>query len=143
MKCINCGSAEHLTRACTKAEVPKDKRPCWKCGKPGHLGRDCRSGGATKLVDEPANGERECFGLFDHEGFTVVKEKSRPMPKGATLGSFIDKNTFEILMGKDEVANDFEAAKCEGAFAATNAAPQPCIFPNLFLSADLEDEFPR
>ncbi len=143
MKCINCGSTDHLTRACTKAEVPKDKRPCWKCGKPGHLGRDCRSGGATKLVDEPANGERECFGLFDHEGFAVVKKKSRPMPKGATLGSFIDKNAFEIFMGKDEVANDFEAAKCEGSFAATNAAPQPCIFPNSFLSADLEDEFPR
>ena len=36
-KCINCGSLAHLTKDCTAGEVPRDKRPCWKCGRPGHI----------------------------------------------------------------------------------------------------------
>ena len=52
-RCVNCGSREHLTRECPKPEVAKDKRPCWKCGKPGHIGAQCRSSGEpVKLVDE-------------------------------------------------------------------------------------------
>ena len=43
-KCINWGATDHLTKDCKKAEVPRDKRLCWKCNRPGHLGRDCCNG---------------------------------------------------------------------------------------------------
>ena len=80
-KCINCGSVDHMTSDCNKAEVPRDKRPCWKCGKPGHLGRDCRGGG-PKAIGNVEHGvdlaaffgcleyERSGIGALEGDGFT-------------------------------------------------------------------------
>ena len=47
---MTCGPLSHLTKDCTAAEVPRDTRPCWKCGEPGHISAQCTSGAAT-LVD--------------------------------------------------------------------------------------------
>ena len=35
-ECVNCSSKDHLTHNCDKPQFPREKRPCWKCGKPGH-----------------------------------------------------------------------------------------------------------
>ena len=82
MKCINCGGADHITRACQKPELPKEKRPCWKCGKPGHLGRDCRSSG---LVDDETADMADYFGCVTCEGefmdgFSKAKKTFKPVP---------------------------------------------------------------
>ena len=39
-KCINCGGA-HETRECPKPQVSREDRPCWRCGKTGHIGANC------------------------------------------------------------------------------------------------------
>jgi len=67
-KCVNCGSDAHPSRDCPKPRIEdKSKRPCWKCGKLGHLGKDCRGGGqAAKLVDN-ADELPDFFGSVDFE----------------------------------------------------------------------------
>ena len=52
----SCGSLDHRTKDCTKAEFPKNKRPCWECGIPGHIGRDCckHLGGNSKVFSKVA-----------------------------------------------------------------------------------------
>ena len=61
-RCVNCGSAEHQSRDCNKAHVPREKRPCWRCGLPGHLGAQCTSGMKANLCDE--EGFAQLFFLF-------------------------------------------------------------------------------
>ncbi len=59
LRCINCGGKDHLARDCNKPQVPPSKRPCFKCGKPGRIGANCRDGGASikavEEADEPAS----------------------------------------------------------------------------------------
>ena len=58
-KCINCGGA-HETRDCPKPQVSKEDRPCWRCGKTGHIGANCpnKPSGqkiAAMVATEPTN----------------------------------------------------------------------------------------
>ena len=39
-RCLNCGQPDHTVGDCPKPEVPKDERPCFECGKQGHLACD-------------------------------------------------------------------------------------------------------
>ena len=150
MKCINCGGTDHLTRACQKPEVPKDKRPCWKCGKPVHLGRDCRGGGATKLVDDEASDAPVFFGAVDYVGgddegyfkehWQIEKRKTKPRPRGATLASFIDKNTFEMLEEREALANEPKAGVSRSDFSHGKCHISACISCiNSFSSAGLDN----
>ena len=41
-KCFNCGG-DHFVTDCPKPKVDMKDRPCFKCGKTGHISRDCRS----------------------------------------------------------------------------------------------------
>ena len=86
---MNCGSKDHLSRDCTHPQVDKDKRPCFKCGKPGHVSSQCKEDGAAKLVEEP---ETHMFGcvICEPEGsFSEVKRRGKPVPSQITLKDFM------------------------------------------------------
>ena len=38
--CVNCGG-KHTLAQCPKPVVPMSERPCWRCGKPGHVAWSC------------------------------------------------------------------------------------------------------
>ena len=92
-------------------ELPKDKRPCLICGKPGHIARDCP--GKPAMAVEPsaeAGGSKPAYAMvcraetgrqeqdkprgrpfektFDEEGFEVVQGGYRPVPRQVVLGDF-------------------------------------------------------
>jgi len=98
-KCVNCGSLDHISSACTKPELPRDKRPCWKCGIPGHLGRDCRKG-AANMVDEGGGdgGGNEMAAAFlnmfgcvqeREDGWQVMGKNNVPVPSVPTFGDYL------------------------------------------------------
>ncbi len=84
-----------MTKDCKKAEVPREKRPCWKCGLPGHLGRDCRKGAPKALgnIGDAAAEEIDFFGAMEEDdGFTTVGKRGRPVrpvPPTRPLAEFI------------------------------------------------------
>ncbi len=116
---MNCGSTEHLTQACSKPELPKEKRPCWKCGKPGHLGRECRSTAAAKLVDDdgPTETGRHFFGMVnfaDEEGYITVGKKGRPVPSQITFGDYLKTAKRETVATNLTDLKDFKVGLCGG-----------------------------
>ena len=106
-KCINCGSTQHTTQSCTKPELPREKRPCWKCGKPGHLGADCRSSPRlpAKLVDD----EDDSFVC----GMVQGKRGSAkwPKPAAATIWNYVEHSMGHFKALEDE--DDDESAELE------------------------------
>ena len=108
--CVNCGSKEHLSSNCPKPQVPREQRPCWKCGKPGHTGAQCR-GGAPRLAGMVDGGEpvqpiafHVGLGPGEHYErilpFTPVgnskaaAKPSRPLPRMVTMADLITGNSF-------------------------------------------------
>ena len=104
-KCINCGEA-HDTRECPKPQLSREQRPCWKCGKPGHIGAQCPNGpnknGGDRAAGMVAGGDDQGAGAAEKPiSFFCVnyakEEPQRPMPSKPTLASFVHKNQFEAL----------------------------------------------
>ncbi len=99
-KCVNCGET-HQGR-CTKAQVPSDKRPCWWCGKPGHISKDCpaKSNKAIKAVADAQNSLKAMF-VIDDEGYQTVqrgaRQRTRPQPSKVTFGDVLAQNSFAAL----------------------------------------------
>ncbi len=114
-KCPNCGKT-HAGR-CTAAQVSPADRPCWSCGKKGHVSRNCpdkkRENGAVKAIeDRRGDGVQACFNITDEEGFKTVAPRrratatGRPMPRMPTLDDFIiDKNKFADLSTTDPLGS--------------------------------------
>ncbi len=109
-KCPNCGKT-HAGR-CTAAPVSPDERPCWTCGKKGHVSRNCpdkkREGSAVKAVDDRRSDHvQACFSVTDEGDFKTVASRrraaptGRPMPTTPTLGDYLDKNKFAVLSTAD------------------------------------------
>ncbi len=105
-KCPNCGKT-HAGR-CTAPTVSTSDRPCWTCGKLGHLSKDCserKQGGGLKAIMDGQRGDRSDIQVIfnvDDEDFQTVRRggkpaRNRPMPTQATLGDFIVSNSFAAL----------------------------------------------
>ncbi len=85
-----------MTKDCKKAEVPRDKRPCWKCGLPGHLGRDCRKGAPKAIGNIGDAAEQINFSgaMGGNDGFTKTGKRgrpARPAPSTTQLTEFLIK----------------------------------------------------
>ena len=97
-------SVAHLTKDCTAAEVPREKRPCWKCGKPGHIGAQCTSA-AAKLVDHaqaPGFTFSPHCGDEDEEGSKLAKRTVRPQRVPVTIANFMDVSSFKDVERQKE-----------------------------------------
>ena len=114
--CVNCWSKAHQTRECTKGFVPKEKKLCFWCEKPGHMGRDC----PEKKRQSPPRRQDDRRGLnavddAPVETLVMHEEDAPSIRRGMTLGDFlkVSKN-FRALADDDEdnaTENDNEPQK--------------------------------
>ena len=75
-RCLNCGQTGLTGANCPKPKVTIKDRPCFKCGKRGHVSSQCKPGGSAKMLADEDNVEGEdahlpeyVLPLFDGEGF--------------------------------------------------------------------------
>jgi len=103
VKCINCGGA-HTSAQCRAAKRDKSDRPCWICGKPGHVAAQCseKQKGGTNLLQD-GDEDLDCLVFADADGWREAKGK--PRPQGVTLADFIPTpttNRWRALEPSDE-----------------------------------------
>ena len=118
-KCHNCGQTHD--GKCTAPEIPREKRPCWTCGKPGCISATCPlkpkggkaggKGGSNRSAVKAIEDALPFFGLQDGQGpgvqaavtdgFQMAKKTFKPTPTRASLSDFVkpvDRNTFGVLI---------------------------------------------
>lgn len=54
--CYKCGKTGHIARNCTNPATT-DHRDCYKCGKNGHIARDCKVGSVNQIYEEEGGAE--------------------------------------------------------------------------------------
>ena len=114
-RCVNCGSKEHTSMKCPEPKVAFEKRPCYKCNKPGHLARNCKAAGSGTArrvnaveEDEPEDFGGLCGAVMEHPdsiGSPPVADPTwrRPKrimrPSNITLADYVVpvKNSFKSL----------------------------------------------
>ena len=57
--CSNCGEEGHEKLKCPKERLEMSRRPRFRCGKPGHTSRRCKSGLPLKTVVSDTGGEED------------------------------------------------------------------------------------
>ena len=115
-RCVNCGSDKHLARECPLPAQPPERRPCFQCGKTGHISPNCRGGGAggkpsVRLVDD-TSGELPSFGggmacVMEADEYTEVKHGGAQRTP-ATPADFIPKPV-EIKNAFPALASDADS----------------------------------
>ena len=79
-----------MARDCRQPrQEDKSKRPCFVCGKTGHLARDCREKPGLKMIADAEHRQPVflgCVEAVDSNGFRRV---GRPQPRGAHVLDFI------------------------------------------------------
>ena len=131
-KCINCGSASHSTRDCKEARKAKHERPCWWCGKTGHMAYKCpdKTVPAQAVAAEAPSaltGATWLGCIAPEDEWQAPAHKPRGRARGraeprraapAKLGDFISKSIFEELRGDVEDTD----AESESAACTTSAS---------------------
>ena len=103
--CPNCGGS-HVELRCPHPEVARDKRKCWTCQGTGHSSRDCPKKPPAKRVnvveDEQPTMWIKMIESDQGAGYTPVRRgnRTRPVPKTATLGDFMSNNAFTELQSE-------------------------------------------
>ena len=92
-RCLNCGDVGHHISDCPKPEVPKNERPCFKCGKPGHVSAQCKSTPSTSgkvsprvpFKKRPPANAKAVMKALDSYCFTVTVDDPREgQPPGSS-----------------------------------------------------------
>ena len=129
VRCINCGG-NHRSNECPKPPVPKEKRPCWTCGKAGCIASKCKSKKALQSVDhEGGHGH----GDEDEEmlmlGWQTVEKKRRtfPIPGENHLGDHIAKAMETDQMRRKPRKPGFGSGERSRASADEPAEAKPLV----------------
>ncbi len=145
-RCVNCGG-EHLALRCPKPRVEPADRPCYICGKPKHIARDCpekkntgKGGGGrgpnNRSMKSITEDEKEdffgCIDVDKDKGFKTVpmRRPKKPQPAERNLGSFMPpgppkptvslKNSFSTLTCRDRQCR---ASSCQSSGDALASLP--------------------
>ncbi len=100
--------------------MDKASRPCWGCGKPGHVASNCPEGRLNAIEgDEEAREDSPflgCLACEVHNGdgdkwATVPRRSGKPLPVDHTMGLHIErainmKNRFKALELESESGSD-------------------------------------
>ena len=119
LKCPNCGG-KHGGKPCPHPYKPMAERPCHKCGKAGHLARDCKSSAmAVEGGESASNGASTHFNLDGHA--KVCADDSEPARiRGRPFNRIVDSEGFELVRGGYQIGDlpvkqpqkSQKAAKC-------------------------------
>ena len=130
MKCLNCGGP-HRADECKAPKVDRSKRPCFKCGKPGHISAECRGQPAVGIHNVEVQGDQKYvhFGVMAIETVDAPKKgKFRGQlpsaPRAATMGDFLSKDVFSQLRASEE-AEDAVGATWEEILDSLDAGVIP------------------
>ena len=98
LKCPNCGG-KHGGKPCHLPYKPMNERPCHKCGKPGHISRNC-TGQALAIEggDSAASNGATHFNL-DGQAKVCAADSEPARTRGRPFNKTVDSEGFELVRG--------------------------------------------
>lgn len=111
ISCVNCGGSGHMAAECTAEKLPKHKRPCFICRRPGHLARDCAEKQAQHIDHED---EAQSYNLCmlceedPHDGWSKPSKRHtmKPQRVPVTLTDYLSPTFYSKLKEKEEEEDD-------------------------------------